>query len=673
MKKCFYLFAVMLFTALTNVQANPGDTTWVQANNRRFDRGNGYGNYDTAVAFPSGAVTYRKIYMVFTLGKYACPGYDPSNPGEGAGQTGWCGDWDYDVHNIVMTPTDTFELGRLITPYANSNWIRTPLTFTYRYIFDVTDYYPILKNAATMRVLYSGYSTGFTGNIRFAFIEGTPERNVLGLNRIWHGGFDYGRATPISSLLTNLSQTAPAGTASSEMKMIITGHGGNNEPNNCAEFCPNTYALSLNGSQVVSQNFWRADCGANNLYPQSGTWTINRANWCPGALVDEFHHKLNGITAGSNYTLGITFPNYTSTEASYKLDGAVVHYSTYNKTVDAAIEDIISPSDAEYHYRRNPITGKPVIMLRNSGSATLTSVKFEYKVVGRTAQTYTWNGSLAPSATTEVTLAELNDLKLNAGTWNFNVKITEANGAADGYALNNEMTSSFVAAPMWPTDIIVQFKNNAQANQTKWKIEDMNGNVIREKSNCGTSATCTDTVSLAFGKAYKLIVSDTANYGYYSIPNGQAIGSFTGDGLRISSTNTGYVRVRRRDNNSLLPMAAAMISTPFEGMFGFGFTHYFYTGFPNTVGNVNATPEASIQAYPNPATSQINVMIDGLSDASGMIELIDMTGRTVAQKTYGNGVLKMDVSTIAPGIYQVIYKSSKYGDLRLSQRLSITK
>ena len=108
MKKLLYL----LFAALTfgsSAYAAPGDTTWVQANITYLD---GYGTYDSTVTFPTPAsgVTYRNIYMIFTLGKHMCP----------AGST-WCGDWDYTVLNYLMTPGgDTMELGRFITPYANA-------------------------------------------------------------------------------------------------------------------------------------------------------------------------------------------------------------------------------------------------------------------------------------------------------------------------------------------------------------------------------------------------------------------------------------------------------------------------------------------------------------------------------------------------------------------------
>lgn len=186
------------------VLAAPGDTTVVQAH--AGTQLNYFNNFDTAVAFPSGTMSYRKIIMTFTLGKYACPGYNPNNAGDGPGQTGWCGDWDYTVQTYLMTPAgDTVELARLITPYARQNAPRTPLTWKQRYAFDVTDYAPLLKNNTTVRIKYSGYSGGFTADVKFAFIEGTPVRNVTGVRTLWRGDYSYGHGTAIDNRIAAVS------------------------------------------------------------------------------------------------------------------------------------------------------------------------------------------------------------------------------------------------------------------------------------------------------------------------------------------------------------------------------------------------------------------------------------------------------------------------------------
>ncbi|MEO8760003.1 MAG: hypothetical protein ABI448_03875, partial [Bacteroidia bacterium] len=141
MKKLLFVIIIVLSS---KINAAPGDTTWIQANSVKL---NYYNNFDTAVSFPNGNVTYRKILMQFTLGEYNCPSGSQ-----------YCHQWDYTVTNYVMTKTDTVELSRFITPYANTGVPRFPSTWKQRYIYNVTDFYTLLKDSATIRINYSGYS-----------------------------------------------------------------------------------------------------------------------------------------------------------------------------------------------------------------------------------------------------------------------------------------------------------------------------------------------------------------------------------------------------------------------------------------------------------------------------------------------------------------------------------
>src|SRR5205085_2924206 len=69
-----------------------------------------------------------------------------------------------------------------------------------------------------------------------------------------------------------------------KIKMINTGHGQGNT-GNAAEFSQKTHHIIVNGTQNFSQLLWRANCSSNPCSPQAGTWTNNRAGWCPGADV----------------------------------------------------------------------------------------------------------------------------------------------------------------------------------------------------------------------------------------------------------------------------------------------------------------------------------------------------------------------------------------------------
>ena len=348
-----FLFLVLATTIIGQSSfALSGDTTWVRGN---LDSMTYYGNYDNQLSFPHAGTTYRKIYMIFTLGKYMCP----------SGST-YCGDWDYTVTNYLMTPGgDTMEISRFITPYANAGAPRTPWNWQQHYVYDVTDYASLLHDSATIRINYSGYSGGFTAKVSFAFIEGTPDRNVLGITRLWHGYWAYGDTTHHDSDNINVHfptvmDTAPAMTQFGELSFIVTGHGS--DANYCNEFCSHDYRVYLNGGAVDSYTVWRNTCGMNELYPQSGTWIYNRANWCPGDLIKPVHHKLPGVVAGTYSNIDLQFDNYIgSGGAGYGCEGQLFYYGGYNKTLDASMDDIIAPTRDENHFRENPICGNPIV------------------------------------------------------------------------------------------------------------------------------------------------------------------------------------------------------------------------------------------------------------------------------------------------------------------------
>ena len=129
--KHVYLFSFFFFLMLCSAKAAPGDTSVVQSHT--LTQLANFGNYDAPAIFPTTSTTYRDINMTFTLGKYSCPG----NPQ-------YCGSWDYTAQIYLITPADTFEIGRLVTPYATTT-ARFPLTWQHRYNFDVTDYAQYLK------------------------------------------------------------------------------------------------------------------------------------------------------------------------------------------------------------------------------------------------------------------------------------------------------------------------------------------------------------------------------------------------------------------------------------------------------------------------------------------------------------------------------------------------
>jgi len=648
MKKIALLFLVL--ASAFGAQAAPGDTTWVQA--QGGTQLSNYGDYDSPAAFPDGSKSYRRVFMYFTLGKYTCPSGSQ-----------YCADWDYTVQTYLMTPAgDTFELGRLITPYANS--LRMTASWKGVYTFDVTDYYPVLQNNATIRVHYSGYSGGFTADVKFAFIEGTPARNVLGITRVWKNDYNYGHGSvDINTALSNVSLTAPANTQSAEAKFTITGHGG--DAQNCAEFCPNTYTMNLNNNQLVQQNFWRANCGYNNYYPQNGTWVFDRAGWCPGDKILPYSHTLTGITSGSNYMLNVTFPAYTSvpssngSQAVYTIESAVIYYGGFNNTLNASLEDIMAPTNNEAYFRMNPVVGKPTIKVKNTGSTAISSLKLEYGVAGSAqATTYTWNGTINALEEKEITLPEPWSLRVATGSNNiFTAKILEVNGQADQDATDNELSSTFTAAPVWSVKFRITLKTNGSiangVSETNWKIYDVFDNVVAQRINNAANTTYEDTVTLG-PASYRFEVNDAGcdgvNWWLYQYYN--------------PNPGTGSVQVRPL--NSGIPFN---LKGYYGGDFGCGFTQYFRTDWPTEVQDI-AAATISMEAYPNPAQQTATIAINGMADVSGQLQIRDAVGRVVLEMP-AKATNNVNVAQLSNGVYNVIFTGK--GAERLQTRLLIAR
>jgi hypothetical protein len=663
MKKIYSLFLSM-FALSAAVHANPGDTTVVQANISQLSN---YGNYDTTVAFPNGSVTYRKVIMEFTLGKYACPGYNPNDPGETSqGHTGWCSDWDYDVHMIAMVPNgDTMELGRMITPYANSNYPRTPAAWSHPYVFDVTDFYPLLKNNVGMRIFYSGYSGGFTGNVKFYFIEGTPARNVIKIDNLWQGGYSYGNTTdPIETHIAPKSITMPASAVSAEMKVIITGHGGDNTAN-CAEFCKKWYQVAINGTVTEQKDIWRDDCGSNFLFPQSGTWVYDRGNWCPGDLVHDNIHKMPAtVTPGSTFTADLNFQTYTSGNngASYKVAAGMFYYGAYNHATDAGLDAIISPSNLEANYRSNPVCGQPVVTVKNYGSNDITSIQFTYGVVGQTMSTYTWTGSMSSNNSADITLPSIPAMNTVSGAANqFTVTLSQVNGAADQDTYNNTLKSTFTAAPKWQTghfraDFKMTSAIQGSVNKTNWTIKDMDGNTILSRQGTASIADYKDTFNLANG-CYRLDVD--GSYLGYGL---SFLGSFTPGYFKIYDLVTGtQIALPKND----------LDNANLAGNFGNGFTQYFTVENSSVVGvnNVN-NPNITLLVYPNPAKNYVHLEIMGHVTENAHVELVNILGQVVYASDTKDLNINISTQNIANGMYTLSYSNAAG---RRTQKVIVSK
>ncbi len=626
MKHLFSFLFITLFFA-GDLFSNPGDTTWVTIYNQR--KLTYTGDYDTSGVLPTGK-RFRKIRLHYILGTYACPG----NPQ-------YCGSWDYTTQ-LFARPTgeDSVEIARVITPYA-TNWLSQ--NKKHDYVIDVTDYAPILQGNLGFRFGYQGYSYGFHITIKLEMIEGVPVMDALRIKNIYNGYFPYGNpGNSIENYLTSKTCSYAAPATKAFIKNSISGHGADNT--NCAEFCNKFYQLNINNNQIAQKQIWRSDCGLNQVYPQTGTWLYDRANWCPGAVVWPIYHDISALTsANTDFSVNIDMQAYTDNgSAGYGFVSQLVSYSVANHVRDVSIEDIIAPSSDPNFFRNNINCANPIIKLRNTGTATATQVVFSYGLVGASPLTYTWNGTLAYLAESEIVFPPSVSVFTNNTISDFTVNVVSVNGTpGDEDNFNNVYRSKTGAVITYPNKFaVILSTNNATdpgtlKNETSWKLFDENNNLVASRSNANNLTVYIDTVTLAPG-CYKFSIDDSGcdgfswwAYQYYN-PN----------------PGTGTVRF----DYSTFPSTFAY----FAGDFGCNYTQYFKVNpAPLNVKNLELNKN-NVSIYPNPAANTVHIQMDLNNKNKVTVLLFDLAGRKILEKTFDdvlNSYEKLDVSEISSGAY----------------------
>ena len=640
MKKIYLI--ILAFTFINNVFAS--DTTIVRIHNHTDMTTNG--NYDELGVLPDDSYEFRKIYLHYTMGcpSSGCAPYDYTTKIEVLHRTGVL---DTALNEII----ESYELARVITPYGGN----IPNTYAFTQTFDITDFVQILRDSVEIRCHYDGWGNGWSATLDFEFIEGTPARDVIKLENIYSGKYNYltssdfesTKLVPKKFFISNSSSQAA-------VKMTTTGHSFDNNIN-AAEFNPIDYYLKVDGGLTHTQYNWNADCGENPIYPYfetstnyTHTWILDRANWCPGLKAKTFSHEISQyINPGDSIEINIDFDQFSwsphtgicpvqggvcyngglGQTPAYIIECQLFQYENANFSNSVEIIDIIKPSLKDVHSRKNPICGKPLIKIRNYGSTQLTSLEIEYNIKGGSINTFNWSGSLDFLETEEV---ELPNLESWAGSANiFEVNLKNPNGQSDDYGANNSMQSEFETVPEYPKDFRLWLNTNGGINgsfsETSWKFFDQDDNILLESGGLPPNSELIETLEFTPG-CYTFMLEDSDE-----------------DGLYYGYNNDGSGNIKFRALNSF-------ILETFPAGFGSNLIHQFTVeGSTNTPQNIS---DEIWKIFPNPTKD--NFIIEGFSETKTKIILTDNLAKeaiNITTKSIGFISEKIDLTTLENGIY----------------------
>ena len=538
---------------------------------------------------------------------------------------------DYYNWHTVFDVIENYELARVITPYGNglsNNWEFTTT-------FDVTDFASILSDSVEIRCHYSGWSSGFSASLDFEFIEGTPARDVVKVENIYSGGYNYNSSTDFeANQLTPQNFLIDPSTTSAMVKMSSTGHGFDNNQS-AAEFKPINYYLKVDGVQTHTQYNWDNKCGENPIYPQGGTWIYDRANWCPGTRSQIFDHEITPyISSGDSVEINVDYQSYSwsgTQTPSYIVESQLIQYKNPNFENSAEIIDIIKPSLKDEHSRKNPICGKPLIVIKNYGSNTLTSLTIEYNIVGGSTNTFEWVGNLAFNESEEVELPNLTSWEGTENT--FEVLLKKPNGLSDEYAVNNSMQSAYEPVPDYPETFSLWLLTNdgvintsTQASESSWDFYDINGTEIHSSGTLYADEQYIDTFTFTPG-CYAFVLEDSDE-----------------DGLKFWANNDGNGAVKFRK------LAGQWLEN-FNADFGTNIVYNFSVNFPVNIAEIT---EDSFDIFPNPAKNQITISVSQSNEVDVDFVIFNSLGEEldrVVRKNLTMGAETFDTSTYSPGIY----------------------
>jgi len=531
-----------------------------------------------------------------------------------------------EIHYYYSDPYEVinrYELLRFITPYG-INLDLGDDGFTW--VYDITDYRPLLKDSVHLTA----------GNwqelldIRFVMIKGTPPRQVLKLENVWNGNWYLsqfeGKVLPRTIQLDPQAQMF-------NLRVRTSGHGMGGA-SNCAEFCPKIHSLDIDGDTIYQWTMWKK-CAMNPLYPQGGTWIYDRAAWCPGTEVDTYDKELTQFITPGSGEITIDYDCEFDPGGNYVVESQLFSYTAPSFNLDASIENIIAPDNRKINNRFNPACGRPVIMIRNTGSTALTSLKINYQVNTENSFTWEWTGNLSFLDTQKVYLPAMNYQDfINDTAGNFKVWLSEPNGSVDEYPDNNTLESEFLTVPVHTTQFILYLKTNYAASENSYNIYNSDGNSIHFAGNLSNNTLYKDTLNLLPG-CYELVLHDTDD-----------------DGIDFwaNDDGTGYFKLKK--------YLGSIIKT-FEPDFGHEVRYQFIMNAPLLAFDENHR-FCDISLFPNPNTGTftISFALQGTQDFK--IEITDIIGKTVYS---GNlykvttGEYEISIGSQVPGIYMIRIKN----------------
>ncbi len=347
------------------------------------------------------------------------------------------------------------------------------------------------------------------------------------------------------------------------------------------------------------------------------------------------------------------------------------------KVNDAGISKIVSP--------RSTICSQnvaPVVMLKNFGSAALTSATINYQLDNGTPQTFNWTGNISSGQDLEVTLPALTAVSGNHGLKSWT---SAPNGAVEGNLYNDSRNADFAVSAddnlpstfsegFEATTLNVNIWSPEHAISREWGRTELssktgNASLVKnnfENANIGSVSyidlpmmhLAPGSQHLSFSYAYsaiedtndslEVLVSADCGVTWVSLYNEE--GTSLSQGLMYEGIWGYFPQTNDEWHNETISLdgyADSDLLIRFMQVNDGGNTLFLddlYVGSTLGIADVNKN---IVKVYPNPATDK--VMVTGLTDGT-VVSLSNISGQKLLEVTV-NGDTPIDMSNLAKGMY----------------------
>lgn len=212
---------------------------------------------------------------------------------------GGCDPWDR-VSSVEAKGHngEWYQIIRYLTPYG--------VACTHN--IDLTDFMSLLQGKVTFRGNLGTQGNGFLYTLNLDYQAGIPPQKYSKIDKLWSETYDFGNMANLQPCeVYNFAYES--GVEASKLKLVSSGHGwGANNTGNAAEFHRDEHHIWVDGNETFSQDNWN-DCQPNpdGCSPQAGTWTFDRAGWCPGSIAQWFDYDMTPYISTNPFEMKYIF------------------------------------------------------------------------------------------------------------------------------------------------------------------------------------------------------------------------------------------------------------------------------------------------------------------------------------------------------------------------------